>query len=50
MDTSQVHFRCTTMGTPCLFVCFVLFFIFLPFLGLLLQHVEVSRLGVESEL
>ena len=26
----------------CLFVCFV----FLPFLGLLLQHTEVPRLGV----
>ena len=26
------------------------FFVFLPFLGLLLQHMEVHRLGVESEL
>ena len=30
----------------CLFVCFV----FLPFLGPLPRHVEVPRLGVESEL
>ena len=26
------------------------FFVFLPFLGLLLQHMEIPRLGVESEL
>ena len=31
----------------CLF--FFFFFVFLPFLGLLLQHMEVPRLGVESE-
>ena len=30
--------------------CFVLFFVFLPFLGPLPQHMEVPRLGVESEL
>ena len=34
--------------------CFVLFFVFfglfLPFLGPLLQHMEVPRLGIESEL
>ena len=29
---------------------FFFFFFFLPFLGLLLQHVEVPKLGVESEL
>ena len=29
---------------------FVLFFVFLPFLGPLLRHMEVPRLGVESEL
>ena len=29
----------------CLFVCF-----FLPFLGLLPRHMDVPRLGVESEL
>ena len=29
---------------------FFFFFVFLPFLGLLLQHMEVPRLGVESEL
>ena len=28
---------------------FFFFFVFLPFLGLLLQHMEVPRLGVESE-
>ena len=27
-----------------------LFFVFLPFLGPLLRHMEVPRLGVESEL
>ena len=26
------------------------FFVFLPFLGLILRHMEVLRLGVESEL
>ena len=31
------------------FFCF-LFFVFLPFLGPLLGHMEVPRLGVESEL
>ena len=30
--------------------CFVLFFVFLLFLGPLLQHMEVPRLGVQSEL
>ena len=34
----------------CLFFVFVFFFFFLLFLGLLLQHMEVPRLGVESEL
>ena len=29
---------------------FFFFFVFLPFLGLLPQHMEVPRLGVESEL
>ena len=29
---------------------FFFFFVFLPFLGLLLWHMEVPRLGVESEL
>ena len=28
----------------------VFFFVFLPFLGLLSRHVEVPRLGVQSEL
>ena len=31
----------------CLFVCL---FVFLPFLGLLPRHMEVPRLGVQSEL
>ena len=30
--------------------CFVFVFVFLPFLGPLSQHMEVSRLGVKSEL
>ena len=29
---------------------FLFFFVFLPFLGLLLRHMEVPRLGIESEL
>ena len=29
---------------------FFFFFVFLPFLGLLLRHMEVPRLGVQSEL
>ena len=32
------------------FLFFFFFFVFLPLLGPLLQHVEVPRLGVESEL
>ena len=32
------------------FFSFFLFFVFLPFLGLLPRHMEVPRLGVESEL
>ena len=35
---------CTTVGTT------IILFFFLVFLGLHLQHMEVSRLGVESEL
>ena len=43
------------LQVPCAFgfFCFVfcfLFFVFLPFLGPLLQHVEVPRPGVQSEL
>ena len=33
-----------------LFACLFLFFVFLLFLGLLPQHMDVPRLGVESEL
>ena len=33
-----------------LLICFHFFFFFLVFLGLHLQHIEVLRLGVESEL
>ena len=29
---------------------FIFIFVFLPFLGPFLQHMEVPRLGVESEL
>ena len=32
------------------FFLFVCLFVFLPFLGPLLQHMEVPRLGVQSEL
>ena len=32
------------------FFFFFFFFVFLPFLGPLLRHMEVPRLGVESEL
>ena len=32
------------------FVFWFLVFVFLPFLGLLLQHMEVPRLGVKLEL
>ena len=39
------------VGKYFLFVCFVAVdFVFLPFLGLLPKHMEVSRLGVELEL
>ena len=31
------------------FFCFVLFFVFFLFLGLLPRHMEVPRLGVQSE-
>ena len=31
----------------CKFYCIFFFFVFLPFLGLLPQHMEVPRLGVE---
>ena len=34
----------------CCCVVFFFFFVFLPFLGLLLRHMEVPRLGVESQL
>jgi len=62
MDTSQICFCCAARGSPwravfCLFVCFLFFchfffFFFLTFLflGPLLRHMEVPRLGVESEL
>ena len=33
-----------------LFYYYYYYFLFLPFLGPLLQHMEVPRLGVESEL
>ena len=36
---------------PCIFpLCFFVVFVFLPFLGLYPWHMEIARLGVESEL
>ena len=51
LSTSQILNKATGEGGGSgslvfLFVCFV----FLPFLGLLLRHMEVPRLGVQSEL
>ena len=50
MDTSQVRYPRATMGTPDVLIYLFIYFIFLPFLGLLLWHTEVPRLGVELEL
>ena len=60
LDTSRVHFRWATAGTPwisgsiflkhILAFIYLFIFIFLLFLGLLPRHMEVLRLGVESEL
>ena len=51
MDTSQICFCCTTMGTPILAFLFSGFvYLFFVFLGLHLQHREIPRLGNESEL
>ena len=47
MDTSQVSHCCATVGTP---QVHFFFFVFLLFLGPLLRHMGVPRLGVESEL
>ena len=44
MNISRIHFHCGAMGVPLLFI------LFFGFLGLCPQHVEVPRLGVESEL
>ena len=41
------HHLYTRMEKP---LFFIYFFVFLPFLGPLLRHMEVSRLGVQSEL
>ena len=41
ISRSLIHFE---------FILFIYFFVFLPFLGLLPWHMEVPRLGVESEL
>ena len=52
LSTTVIHgpFLLPAAGTcVCLFLFFS-FFVFLPFLGPLLRHMEVLRLGVESEL
>ena len=43
---TEVQKRPTLQFLSPLFFCFVLFFIFLPFLGPLPRHMEVPRLGV----
>ena len=54
MVPSRICFRCATTATPKIsfyFFFFIFyFFVFLPFLGPLPRHMEVPRLGVESEL
>ena len=42
-QSQLLHCMCYEMGI-------FFFFVFLPFLGLLLWHMDVPRLGVESEL
>ena len=46
MDASQIHFFCAMTGTPLFFILFLFF----CFLGWHLRYMEVSRLGVTSEL
>ena len=43
-------FTCSFPVFTELLIFFLIFFVFLPFLGPLLQHMEVPRPGVESEL
>ena len=53
MVPSRIRFHCATTGTSVfIFLTFnlILLFVFLPFLGLFLWHMEVPRLGVELEL
>ena len=42
--------HCTTSGTPVLFFVFCFFVCLFVFKGLHLQHMEIPRLGFESEL
>ena len=46
MVPSQIRFHCATMGA----LSFLFFGLFAIFLGLLPRHMEVPRLGVQSEL
>ena len=46
MDTSQICFHWATAGTP----FFLVFFVVVVFLGPHPRHMEVPRLGVETEL
>ena len=45
-DGGAARPQALTVRTSDLQDCFFFFFVFLPFLGLLLQHMEVPRLGV----
>ena len=50
INLSILYFSCPCLLSAIDFLSFFLSFVFLPFLGLHPQHMEVPRLGIELEL